>query len=299
MPVTRGDHVLELESGRTVGYSVYGDPNGQVVLNCHGGLVSGHDAAPADERARALGICVVSPDRPGIGRTDRLPGHGMLPWVRADVVPLLAHLGLDRFSVLGWSEGGQYALAVAYELGEQVLRCAVVAGCPPLDDASTFRELNRLDRRLSSLSTRAPGLARGYFRLTGLLAEAAPRQVIRLATRELPADEAEAVRAQGRWLPTILGEGARQPRGCVDEYRAMSAPWGFAPEDVGVPVAVFQGGADVLVPPAWGQVLADRIPRATLRSVPGGGHFIALTRSTDILRYLAGSAEPVAEPPAS
>ena len=24
--------------------------------------------------------------------TDRLPGHGMIPWVEADVVPLLEHL---------------------------------------------------------------------------------------------------------------------------------------------------------------------------------------------------------------
>ena len=67
----------------------------------------------------------------------------------------------------------------------------------------------------------------------------------------------------------------------------MSAPWGFEPEDVAVPVRVFQGDADALVPAAWGKVLADRIPGATLTIYPDEGHFIALTRSREVLTYLA------------
>lgn len=70
-------------------------------------------------------------------------------------------------------------------------------------------------------------------------------------------------------------------------------PWGFAPEDIGVPVCIFQGGADELVPASWGATLADRIPGAGLVAFPGEGHFIALTRSKEILDYLAkGDQEP-------
>jgi len=288
VPLTLGDHRLELPDGRTLGYTVYGDPDGHVVLSCHGGLVSGHDARPADGPAHDLGLCLVSPDRPGVGRTDRLPGHGLLPWVRADVVPLLEHLDVERCAVRGWSEGGQYALAVAAELGGRVTRCAVVAGCPPLDDQATFADLNRLDRTLAGLARRAPVVARGYFHVVGLTARAAPGALIRSGTRGLPPDEVAAVSAQGRWLSTVLGEGAHQPYGGVDEYRAFVAPWGFRPEDVAVPVRIFQGGADQLVPPAWAKVLADRIPGAELTEYPDGGHFIVLTRNDDVLRYLAG-----------
>jgi pimeloyl-ACP methyl ester carboxylesterase len=296
MTLAAGDHVLTLAGGRRIGYSVYGDPVGPVVLNCHGGLVSGHDVGPADPHARLLGICIVSPDRPGIGRTDRLAGHAMIPWVHADVVPLLDHLQVARFAVMGWSEGGQYALAVARELASRVTRCAVIAGCLPLDDASTFRELNRIDRTLASLSSRAPVLVRGYFRLTGLLSAIAPTLVTRIATHGLPGAERDAVRARGRWLPDILGEGARQPSGGVDEYLAMCAPWGFAPEEIGVPVGVFQGGLDALVPPAWGESLADRIPGATRTIYPEDGHFIALTRFREVLDYLAAGTAPPAAP---
>jgi pimeloyl-ACP methyl ester carboxylesterase len=117
---SRGDHTLTLADGRTLGYAVYGDPAGRPVLICHGGLVSGHDVSPSDEHARARGLCVISPDRPGINRTDRLPGHGLLPWVRTDLLPLLDHLEVDQLGVMGWSEGGQYALAATFQLAGRV-----------------------------------------------------------------------------------------------------------------------------------------------------------------------------------
>ena len=281
-----GDHGLALPDGRRIGYTLYGDERGMPVVNCHGGLVSGHDVSPADEEARALGLCVISPDRPGVGRTDRLPGHGLLQWVDADLVPLLEHLEVEGFRVMGWSAGGQYALAVARALAGRVVRCALVAGCLPLDGLGTRKELNRLDRTLIGLSRHAPVAARAYFALTRVLSRRAPNLLLRQAVRHLPVDEARAVTERGRWLPTLLGEGATDGRGGVDEYLAMSAPWGFAPEDIAVPVHVFQGGADALVPEAWGRELARRIPGATITCYPGEGHFIALTRRRDVLESL-------------
>jgi pimeloyl-ACP methyl ester carboxylesterase len=154
--LTCGDHTLTLPDGRTLGYSVHGDPDGLPVVNCHGGLVSGHDVSPVHDVARALKVCVVSPDRPG-----RQPHRAARGSRRVAVGPsgpgtLLAHLGVGSIGVMGWSEGGQYALGAASELGERVTGCAVIAGCPPLDDRATFTQLNRLDRTFVRLARRAP-----------------------------------------------------------------------------------------------------------------------------------------------
>ena len=287
MRLMRGDHTLSLPSGRTLGYAVYGDPAGPAVLSCHGGLVSGHDVSPADEIARDLGLCVVSPDRPGINATDRLPGYGLLSWVRADVVPLLDHLEVGPFGVMGWSEGGQYALAATFELAERVTACAVIAGCPPLDDPAMLAQSNHLDHALAVLSRRAPVALRCMAGGTRLLSSHAPRALLRAALRGQTDTEAAAVRSLGEWLPTILGEGAAQGQGMVDEYLAAVAPWGFAPEDLSATIRIFQGTADTLVPEAWGRMLADRIPDAALTLYPGEGHFIALTRRAEVLRWLA------------
>jgi pimeloyl-ACP methyl ester carboxylesterase len=289
MTLSLGDHSLRLSDGRALGYSVYGDPNGSPVVNCHGGLVSGHDVAPADADARALALCIISPDRPGVGRTDRLVGHTTLSWVNSDLVPLLDHLEVDRFAVMGWSEGGQFALAAAFALAGRAVRCAVLAGCLPLDDPATVKQTNRLDRSLIRLSRTRPVVVRCYFAMTRVLSKHAPTLLLRAAVRGLPRDEAEAVAGLGRWFPTLLGEGATDSRGGVDEYLAMSAPWEFDPEDVTVPVRIFQGSADALVPEAWGDELARRIPGATITRYPDEGHFIAFTRRRDVLEYLGAS----------
>ncbi len=289
MHPTLGDHSLTLPDGRTLGYAIYGDPAGQPVVSCHGGLVSGHDVGPADQSARATGWCVISPDRPGINRTDRLSDHGLLPWVRADLVPLLDHLEVGSFGVMGWSEGGQYALAAACELRARVTGCAVIAGCPPLDDPHTFEQLNRIDHAFVRLARSAPIGLRLISTCMHRLSRFIPGVLLTTSTRGQPKAEVNAVREQGGWLPTIIGEGTGNPRGVVDEYLAIAAPWGFRPEDIRTPVHVYQGTADALVPEEWGRNLAERLPDASLTVYPDEGHFIALTRREDVLNWLAGA----------
>ena len=286
MHPTPGDHAMDLRDGRTLGFTIYGDPSGSPVINCHGGLLSGHDVSPADHLARSMGLCIISPDRPGINRTSRLPDHGLLPWVRADLVPLLDYLELGTISVMGWSEGGQYALAASFALAERVTRCAVLAGCPPLDNPETFKELNRLDHALAVLARRTPFAVRTVAAGTRQLARHFPGMLMRSSLRGQPAEEIASVKEQGRWLPTTLGEGAANSEGVVDEYRAFVAPWGFGPEDLSAPVCIYQGTSDPLVPESWGRLLADRISTASLTLFPAEGHFIALTRRRDVLEWL-------------
>jgi pimeloyl-ACP methyl ester carboxylesterase len=286
MHPTPGDHAMSLRDGRTLGFTIYGDPSGSPVINCHGGLLSGHDVSPADDLATSLGLCIVSPDRPGINRTSRLPDHGLLPWVRADLVPLLDYLELATISVMGWSEGGQYALATSFALAERVTKCAVLAGCPPLDNPETFKELNRLDHALAVLARRTPVAVRTVAAGTRQLARRFPGMLVRSSLRGQPLAEIASVKEQGRWLATTLSEGAANSRGVVDEYRAFVAPWGFGPEELSTPVRIYQGTADPLVPESWGRLLANRIPTASLTLFPDEGHFIALTRRREVLEWL-------------
>lgn len=289
--------ILTLPEGRRIGFRVYGDPRGFVVLNCHGGLMSGRDVELSDAAARERGIALVSPDRPGIGRSDRRPGHRMLDWARDDAPAVLAELvqlGLGgrstvageiaRFGVMGWSEGGQYALAVAHEHPDRVVRAAIVAGALPLDDPATFAALNRTDRRLALLARRTPRLARLVFAttraLTGILPPALPAWFSGLA---LDGNDAEVLRENARWFSRAVHEGAANPWGGVDEYHAFVAPWGFAPEAVRVPVTLHQGSDDRLVPAAWAWRLAARLPDAVVRPHPGEGHFIVVNRRHPIL----------------
>jgi pimeloyl-ACP methyl ester carboxylesterase len=276
-------HVHRLGDGRRVGYALYGDPDGLPVLNCHGGLLSRNDIAPVHADACRLGARLVSIDRPGVGLSDRHVGHAMCDWVADDVTSVLASLRVDRFSVMGWSLGGQYALAVAHVVPDRVERVALLAGCLPLDDRRRLAELNRVDRRFAALSDRRPWAARAAFGVLHGMARYAPSLTRRLASADLPVHEAAAVRAQGAWLPRTMEEGVRNGPGVIDEYRAMVSPWGFDPAAVTAPVAVHQGSADTLVPESWGRELADRLGNATFHLHPGDGHMIGLTKRAEVL----------------
>jgi hypothetical protein len=73
-------HVVRLRDGRSLGFAQYGRPDGVVVVNAHGGLVGRLDVAAAAPFAERAGVRLISPDRPGIGLSDPLPGRTMLDW---------------------------------------------------------------------------------------------------------------------------------------------------------------------------------------------------------------------------
>jgi len=284
------DHVLTLADGRRLGYAAFGDPDGEVIVNCHGGLVSRNDAEPAAPAARELGVCVISPDRPGVGLSDRKPGHALLDWVTGDLTELLDRLGVERVAVMGWSAGGQYALATAVGMPHRVSRVGVIAGCLPLDDPGIFDELDALDRRLVTWSTRAPVVARSYFHASHVAARRTPAQLTKLSAGQLEGRDTGSLAALGDWFPRVMAEGSVDAHGAVDDYQAYAAPWGFRPEDVPVAVDLYQGTHDALVPTSWADQLHQRIPESTLTVIEGGGHLIGVTHRREVMERLRSSA---------
>jgi len=279
------DAQLRLADGRRVTYSTFGAPDGVPILNCHGGLVCRFDVEPCADEFTELGVRVISPDRPGVGGSDRKPGHSTGDWAD-DARELLDALSIERVAVMGWSLGGQYAAAVAARLGDRVSKCAIIAGAPPLDDDARFKELNRLDRRFARMSQRMPPVARLVFTMTARMGRRSPLRLARFEAKHSPAADAAVVNEHGEWLGAAMGEGGRNGAGMVDEYLAFVGPWGFDLTDITVPTHVYQGTADTLVPPAWAKVLVDGIARAELTEYEGEGHMIALSHRADVVRAL-------------
>src|SRR5215212_7504174 len=95
---------FQLEDGGRIAYEEYGDPQGTPVIFCHGWPSSQTMAQITEPAARAYGIRVISPDRPGVNASSFRAERTLLEWP-AVVEQLAAHLSLGKFRVLGVSGG--------------------------------------------------------------------------------------------------------------------------------------------------------------------------------------------------
>src|SRR5947209_5723448 len=103
---------LTLRDGRHLAYAEYGDPQGSPVVFLHGWGDSRLTRHPDDRGTAALGVRLLTVDRPGVGWSDFQRGRTLLDWPD-DLAQLAGHLGVPRFAILGHSGGGPFALACA------------------------------------------------------------------------------------------------------------------------------------------------------------------------------------------
>jgi pimeloyl-ACP methyl ester carboxylesterase len=251
----------------------------------------------ADERARAMGVRLLAPDRPGIGLTDKWhDGDYDVASYGPELGAIADALGIDRFGVLGYSGGAPYALAAAHALPDRVTALAVVAGAGQVGAWAERRDFESTDRRLTFLSTRVPPFAVLVLDGAARVSRVAPRvslwfaQVSMSATDRETMAQFESPRAALALFTRAFERGAH---GVVADYAALARPWGFpveALQDRAVPIAAWHGDADDMVPVRHTEGLVARVSRAELTIWPGAGHLALIDRAGDVLDWLADRA---------
>lgn len=278
---------LRLEDGRILAYREYGDPAGFPILYSHGNLLCGRDIETAHKDALKIGIRIIAPNRPGVGQSTKVAGRNTIDWAK-DAGQLLDFLKIDKFHALGWSMGGQYALACGAEFSGRVKSVTVIAGALPLDNEANLEELGRSDRTFTRACRERPGKAAFTFRMLRWLATLMPKSFLHIATQDFsPPDETVVHRISVSRFCAWYIEATQQVSGTVEEYIAWARPWGFALKDVFAPVTVYWAPSDQMIPKAWQEKIAQEVPRGTYVEQANGGHFFAQTRWQPILQKIA------------
>jgi pimeloyl-ACP methyl ester carboxylesterase len=284
-----------LSDGRSLEVAVSG-PEGATPLVAHHGTPGERSQyAPFAAAAAAQGLRYVSYSRPGYGGSSRQPGRAVADCA-ADTAAILAHLGADRCYTVGASGGGPHALACAALLADRVLACATVAGVGPFgaQDLDFLAGMGRENHEEFGAALAGPAELQGFLeREAASFAEITGEQVA-LALGDL-VSAVDVGALTGDFAAYVAGSFRQALAdgiwGWFDDDVAFTRPWGFDLERISVPVVVWQGGQDRMVPFAHGQWLADHLPNARAKLLPEEGHLsIAVDRFDEIIGELVASA---------
>jgi pimeloyl-ACP methyl ester carboxylesterase len=291
--MTQTELTVRAPDGRSLDVLVTGPADGLPLVFHHGTPGGVAVYGPIAAAAEQCGLRLVLYGRPGYGNSTPQPGRSVAD-AAADVAAILDELDAAEFVTAGWSGGGPHALACGRLLAGRCVAVACIAGVAPYDAEDLDWLAGMAEDNVQEFTTAAAGEAG----LTRLLGEFAP-VFSQLSADQLaegmgdlasPVDKA----ALDGELATYLLESFRAGlapgvAGWRDDDLAFVRPWGFpAAGATTVPVTVWQGDEDHMVPFAHGQWLAAHIPAARAHLLPGQGH-LSLPVG-EIIEELAGLA---------
>ena len=284
----RGERFRHVHThGRRIeGWASAGPARDAVLLHM-GTPAAGIAYDPMVAAVTARGHRFVTYSRPGYDGSTRLAARSVADCVE-DVSAIVETLGLDRVHVIGWSGGGPHALACAALLPSIVVSAATLAGVAP----SSAEGLNWLDgmgeanvREFSAARDGSGALvpylreaAEGIRESTGAtIAEALGSLVTEVDRQALTGSLAD-------FLASTMHHGlAEGIWGWHDDDLAFVRDWGFSLAEIEIPVTVWQGRQDAMVPFAHGSWLAEHVPGARPMLLEEEGHISLVTRFADVV----------------
>ena len=283
--------------GRELEVRVSGPEDGFPFIYHHG-TPQGAVPCPFVERPAAhRGLRTIAYSRPGYGRSTPRT-DAMTATVAADafdVSAILGHLGLGEFVTLGWSGGGPRALACAALLPD-LCRAAALGVSPAPPDAEDFDWMAGMGPENVAEYT---AVREGPEALTSFLQAVAPGTFSSTADGLIegmsgvlpPVDRAALTGEVGEYLAASFRHAGHQGIvGWRDDDLTHSRPWGFDVGDITVPVSIWQGTEDLMVPLAHAVWLSEHVAGAAAHLVDGEGHLSLFARLDTILDDLVERA---------
>jgi pimeloyl-ACP methyl ester carboxylesterase len=283
---------------RTLEVLVSGDPGGLPLLFHSGSPSAVVDSPLLAGAAERAGLRLLTYSRPGYGGSSPRPLPPAGPLIAhdlPDIEAMLDHLDVAVFVTLGWAGGGPRALLCAAALPDRCLAAATAGGIAPVDAAGLDWVAGMVPENIAELSAAARG-ARAYeaylAREFAPFLDATPERVAEALLDAVdPVDQAMVTPEYADYLAATFRRSALQGvRGARDDGLAVHSRWGFDLEEIEVPVSVWHGRRDAMVPFDHGAWLAAHVPGARAHLLADDGHLSLLGRIDEILGDLRGLA---------
>jgi pimeloyl-ACP methyl ester carboxylesterase len=136
------------------------------------------------------------------------------------------------------------------------------------------------------LATNHPAIARAMLGITSRLARMSPKSAMKSFEKQLNDSDRALVPTLGtpaEAMALFTQAFLRGARGVVADYAALARPWGVEVERTEIPVSIFHGDADTMVPLRHSEELAARVPNARLEVWPAAGHLGTVAHVGEVL----------------
>lgn len=273
-------------AGRTLEVATVGDRAGDTVVVHHGSPGEASSVSLLAPLA-ADGFFLVGVSRPGYGESTRREGRRVADVVE-DVDAVLDVLGRSTYQSVGWSGGGPHSLACAVLDATRCVGAWSLAGVAPTDVDFDWTAGMAPENVAEFALAREGGPAYEVHLATigAAFAGATAHDVVDLFGELLtPVDQAAlADEARREELAASCRRAfAHGIGGFLDDDRSFFAPWGFDVADATVPVSIWYGDCDAMVPPTHGAWLAAHAAHATVVHRPDEGHVSLVVNHLDDL----------------
>lgn len=276
--------------GAVLEYLVSGPSDGRTLLFQPGTPNSGAAFRAIVEPAAELGLRTVSYSRPGYGQSTPRPGRTVAD-AATDIETVLDAVGASEFVTLGWSGGGPHALAAGALLPERCQAVAVLAGVAPYPAPGIDWFTGMGEGNLEEFGAALAGPAELDPLLESLAAELATvtgkgvseAMVSVLSPVDRAALTGEFAEEMAAALRRAVSSGIA---GWRDDDLAFVQDWGFDLGRISVPVDIWQGRQDRMVPFEHGQWLAAKVPNAQAHLFATEGHLSMVDQMPDLLAAL-------------
>lgn len=253
-----------------------GDLQGAAIVYCHGVPGSRRQRAVfmPDALLRRAGVRMITPDRPGCGKSTFQPDRTIDEWSE-DIQAITSQLQLDRYAVLAFSGGTPYAITAA-AADPAVSGLGIVSGDAP-------------PGLVPDVVPAHPAMAERHPLVTSAILRTirfAPRLFASIGRRRLTqADRASVDNPEiaKRFMATLRDALRHGTRGTLVDLQLAARCWEIRPPASAIPAFVWHGGADTHSPVSIARFLTDALPRATMTVFEDEGHLSAFVRHADAI----------------
>lgn len=272
----------QLSDGRNLCWYESGPVTGFPVVFCTGAGMSG-TLGFGINLLEALNIRLITPERAGLGQSTVDPQKSLARFA-SDIDELLKHLQIKQYSVVGFSQGAVFAMALAFY--GQPNSLSIVAGQDQFDHPATKALLRNDIIEMQNQAINTPEALSDWLQKN----VTAPWLLAFILHYSAEVDQnvynkPAFLKAYTKCMDRAFCQGNL---GYVQDLLISLQSWPFTPEEIHCPVSLWYGEKDqsTVHSPDFGKILATRFPNCQHSLFENEGDSLLWTQAESILNQI-------------